>query len=96
MENTDSAAVVDVSMGWSDIGNWDALYGERAEAKDANVIIGPGEIIGASGTMIDSDGPHVTVVGADNLVIVVDKDDIMVASRDAAQQVSQASRCKAQ
>ena len=31
----------------------------------------PGEIIGASGTMIDSDGPHVTVVGADNLVIVV-------------------------
>lgn len=96
MESTDSAAVVDVSMGWSDIGNWDALYGERAEAKDANVIIGPGEIIGASGTMIDSDGPHVTVVGADNLVIVVDKDDIMVASRDAAQQVSQASRCKAQ
>ena len=96
MENTGCAAMVDVSMGWSDIGNWDALYRERAETSEANVIIGPGEIIGASGTMIDTDGPHVTVVGADNLVIVVDKDDVMVVSRDAAQQVSQASRCKSQ
>ena len=29
MENTDRAAMVDVSMGWSDIGNWDALLLQR-------------------------------------------------------------------
>ena len=96
MENTERAAMVDAAMGWSDIGNWDALLQKRDADDAANVIIGHGEIIGASGTMIDSDGPHVTVVGADNIVVVVDGDDILVTARDAVQRVGEASRCKAQ
>lgn len=94
MENTDRAAMVDVSMGWSDIGNWDALYAERKAGADSNVIIGPGEIIGAQGSMIDSDGPHVTLIGADDVVIVVDGDDVLVTARSAVQRVGEASRCK--
>lgn len=96
MENTERAAMVDAAMGWSDIGNWDALLQKRDADDAANVVLGNGEIIGASGTMIDSDGPHVTVVGADNIVVVVDGDDILVTARDAVQRVGEASRCKAQ
>ncbi len=93
MENTQRAAMVDVSMGWSDIGNWDALVEQRGSGTQDNVVVGPGEIIGSSGTMIDSDGPHVTVVGADNIVVVVDGDDVLVVSRDAVQRVGEAKRC---
>ncbi|MDG5750979.1 sugar phosphate nucleotidyltransferase [Qipengyuania sp. XHP0211] len=96
MENTERAAMVDATMGWSDIGNWDALLQKRGTDDAANVVIGNGEIIGATGTMIDSDGPHVTVVGADNLVVVVDGDDILVTARGAVQRVGEASRCKTQ
>lgn len=96
MENTDRAAMVDVSMGWSDIGNWDALMSKRSADGDGNVVLGSGEIIGASGTMIDTDGPHVTVVGASDTVVVVDGEDILVASRSAVQRVGEASRCKSQ
>lgn len=96
MENTDRAAVVDVSMGWSDIGNWGALFEERKQPGNENVIVGPGEIIGASGAMIDSDGAHVTLIGADNIVVVIDGDDVLVTSRDAAQRVAEAKRCKSQ
>jgi len=96
MENTDSAAMVDVSMGWSDIGNWDALFSERKSAAEPNVIVGPGEIIGATGSMIDTDGPHVTLVGADDTVVVVDGNDILVVARKAVQRVGEASRCKNQ
>ena len=96
MENTDRAAMVDVSMGWSDIGNWDALLHQRKTADDDNVIVGPGEIIGAQGAMIDSDGPHVTLIGADNIVVVVDGEDILVTNRNAVQRVGEASRCKNQ
>lgn len=96
MENTERAAMVDAAMGWSDIGNWDALLQKREADDAANVVIGNGEIIGASGTMIDSDGPHVTVVGADNIVVVVDGEDILVTTRAAVQRVGEASRCRAQ
>jgi mannose-1-phosphate guanylyltransferase/mannose-6-phosphate isomerase len=96
MENTDRAAMVDVSMGWSDIGNWDALFQKRISPSQENVIAGPGEIIGARGSMIDSDGPHVTLVGADDIVVVVNGDDVLVAARSAVQRVGEASRCKKQ
>ncbi|WP_421991855.1 mannose-1-phosphate guanylyltransferase [Qipengyuania sp.] len=96
MENTDHAAMVDVSMGWSDIGNWDALFRERQLPSDDNVIVGPGEVIGATGVMIDSDGPHVTLIGANDLIVVVDGEDILVTARSAVQRVGEASRCKDQ
>lgn len=94
MENTRRAAMVDASMGWSDIGNWDALLHEREKDENGNVIMGPGEVIGASGSMIDSDGPHVTILGADNLVVVVDGNDVLVTARSAVQRVGEVSRCK--
>lgn len=96
MENTERAAMVDVSMGWSDIGNWDALLAQRERDANDNAIIGPGEILGAKGTMIDSDGPHVTVIGVDDVVVVIDGEDVLVTARDAVQRVGDASRCKSQ
>ena len=96
MENTERAAMVDVSMGWSDIGNWDALLSQREQDAANNAIVGPGEILGAKGTMIDSDGPHVTVIGVDDVVVVVDGEDVLVTARSAVQRVGDASRCKNQ
>ncbi len=94
MENTTRAAMVDVSMGWSDIGNWDALLRQRGSDASGNVIVGNGQVIAASGAMIDTDGPHVTVIGADNIVVVVDGDDILVTSRSSAQRIAEADRCR--
>lgn len=96
MENTNRAAMVDATFGWSDIGNWNAIYDHRKPADGANVIAGQGEIIDSQGTMIDSDGPFVTVVGVSDVVVVVDGDDVLVASRDAAQQVGNARRSRHQ
>ena len=94
MENTDRAAMVDVAMGWSDIGSWDSIYSLRASDDAENIIVGTGEIIDATGSMIDSDKAFVTIVGADNIVVVVDGEDILVADRNTAQKVGMASRIK--
>lgn len=94
MENTARAAMIAASMGWSDIGNWDALLRQRNPDVRGNVIVGNGEIIGATGSMIDTDGPHVTIVGADGIVVVVDGDDILVTARESAQRVAEASKCR--
>ncbi|MGD8353686.1 MAG: mannose-1-phosphate guanylyltransferase, partial [Pseudomonadota bacterium] len=40
MEKTDRAAVIPVSMGWSDLGSWDSLYEMREKDASGNVMSG--------------------------------------------------------
>ncbi|MEL7729940.1 mannose-1-phosphate guanylyltransferase [Citromicrobium bathyomarinum] len=82
MENTTRAAMVPVSMGWSDIGNWDALREARGGAST-----GPHELRDCTNVMVDSDGPRVCVVGMEDVIVVVDGDDILVTSARRAQDV---------
>ncbi len=92
MENTARAAVVAANMGWSDIGNWEALRDARlrdAQMRDAdgNVRLGPGELVACRNVMVDSDGPTVSVIGLEDVVIVVDGNDILVTTTAGAQKV---------
>lgn len=96
MENTQSAAVVAADMGWSDIGNWEALREARDRDESGNSIAGNGELIDCSNVMIDSDGPRVSVIGLDDVVVVVDGDEVLVVSATGAQQVGKLSGAKSQ
>lgn len=87
MENTARAAVVAADMGWSDIGNWDALKDARTADADGNILRGPGELVDCRNVMADSDGPNVSVIGLENVVVVVDGNDILVTSTQGAQKV---------
>ncbi len=82
MENTAWAAMVSVSMGWSDIGNWDALREARGSQSR-----GPHELRNCTDAMVDSDGPRVTIVGMDDIIVVVDGDDILVTNSKGSQDV---------
>ncbi|WP_369024976.1 mannose-1-phosphate guanylyltransferase [Qipengyuania sp. RANM35] len=94
MENTDRAAMVEASMGWSDIGNWDALAARRIADDAGNVVVGDGEIVDGTGSMIDTDGPYVAVIGLDDVVVVVDRDSILVTSRSKVQRVGEIGKKK--
>lgn len=87
MENTDRAAMVPVKMGWSDIGNWDALRETRKRDDAGNTIVGKAELIDCRNVMVESDGPHVSAIGLDDIIIVVDGDDVLVTTADGAQKV---------
>ena len=87
MENTDRAALVMGDMGWSDVGNWQALYGMREKDLDGNAVRGPATLVGCRNVLVDSDGPNVHVIGLDGVVVVVDGDDILVTSADNAAEV---------
>lgn len=91
MENTSSAAVVPADMGWSDIGNWQALRDARVGDADGNRTIGPAELVGCRNVLVDSDGPHVSAIGLEDVVIVVDGDNILVTTSAGAQQVGKLS-----
>lgn len=91
MENTDHAAVIAADMGWSDIGNWDALMAARKTDAQGNVNEPTARLLGCSGVMALSDGPRVSAVGLDNIIIVVEGDEVLVVARDAVQQVADLS-----
>jgi mannose-1-phosphate guanylyltransferase/mannose-1-phosphate guanylyltransferase/mannose-6-phosphate isomerase len=87
MENTARAAMVPVAMGWSDIGNWQALHAARQSDGDGNCVTGPAELVDCRNVLVDSDGPRVSVIGLEGVIVIVDGDEIMITSADGVQKV---------
>ena len=48
---------------------------------------GPAELIDCRNVMVDSDGPRVSVIGLEGVIVVVDKGEVLVTSSHGAQQV---------
>lgn len=92
MENTDRAAMVEADMQWSDIGNWQALHQALDRDEHGNAVQvggGPGraELVECRNVLVSSDGPRVSVIGATDLVVVVDGDEVLVTTLDGAHRV---------
>ena len=87
MENTARAAMVPADMGWSDIGNWQALHEARLGDADGNVVSGPAELVDCRNVLVDSDGPRVSVIGLEGVIVVVDGDEVLVTTAEGAQKV---------
>ena len=87
MENTARAAMVPAVMGWSDIGNWDALLDARNCDAAGNTVRGPAELVDCRNVLIETDGPRVSAIGLDDVVIVVDGGEVLVTTRAGAQLV---------
>jgi len=88
MENTRSAAMVPVEMGWSDIGNWAALADALAGTadQDGNVARGgPVDLAGCRGVLAVTDGPRISAVGLEDVCIIVSQSEVLVTTRDGAQ-----------
>ncbi len=91
MEKTSRAAVVRASMGWSDIGNWQALHAARPQDANGNTLAGAGagraELVDCQNVMVESDGLRVSVIGLRDVIVVVDGDEVMVTSAEGVQKV---------
>lgn len=89
MENTERAAMVPAVMNWSDIGNWHALHEALERDASGNSVRGTGtvEMVDCRNVLIDSDGPRVSVIGLEDVIVVVDGNDIMITSVAGVQKV---------
>jgi mannose-1-phosphate guanylyltransferase/mannose-6-phosphate isomerase len=87
MEKTARAAMVPVSMGWSDIGNWQALRDAREGDADGNRIRGKAELVDCRNVLAESDGPRISVIGLEDVAVIVDGDDVLVTTMEGAQKV---------
>ncbi len=87
MEKTDSAVVVPMSAGWSDIGAWSSLW--EVSDKDCQQNVLRGDVIAEQSKRCYINAPDrlVAAVGLEDLIIVDTKDSILVAHRDSVQDV---------
>jgi Mannose-1-phosphate guanylyltransferase len=93
MENTQRAAMVPADMNWSDIGNWHALHDALDRDENGNSVKSKAttELVDCRNVLVDSDGPRVSVIGLEDVIVVVDGDDIMITSVAGVQKVGKLS-----
>ncbi|MXO57909.1 mannose-1-phosphate guanylyltransferase [Pontixanthobacter gangjinensis] len=96
MEGTDRAAMVPVNMGWSDIGNWEALRDARARDADGNSVTGKAELVDCRNVLVESNGPRVSAIGLEDIIIIVDGDEVLVTSSAGAQKTGTLEGAKSQ
>ena len=87
MERTERAAVVPASIGWSDIGSWDALWDAAERDAAGNAAVGPVELLDSEGCYVRSEGTLTAAVGLKDMVVVTTDDAVLVAPRARAQDV---------
>lgn len=89
MEKTGSAAMLPVDMNWSDIGNWEALQAALDLDERGNVSRGGGdvELVDCKRVMVDNDGLRVSIIGLEDVIVVVDGKDVMITAATGVQKV---------
>jgi mannose-1-phosphate guanylyltransferase len=81
-------AVVPVSMGWSDVGSWDALHAISDCDAEGNAQFGDVVLVETRRSLIRAGaGKRIALVGIDDLIVVADGDDILILPRGRSQDV---------
>ncbi|MFS9588475.1 mannose-1-phosphate guanyltransferase, partial [Enterobacter hormaechei] len=87
MERTADAVVVPMDAGWSDVGSWSSLWDVSDKTREGNVCSGDVIALNSGNNLILSDTSLIATVGVHNLVIVQTKDAVLIADRNAVQDV---------
>ncbi len=89
MEHTTRAAIVPVTMGWSDLGSWDALWDMGDKDSRGNVLAGNVVAEATDNCYLRSEAGLVAAIGVEDLVVVATDDAVMVAPKGRTQEVKQ-------
>ena len=83
-ELTDKAVVIAADIGWSDVGNYDALWDAAPKDAAGNALQGPAVLAAETeACLVLSDGPAVVLCGVRDLAVIVENGVVLVTRRDA-------------
>jgi mannose-1-phosphate guanylyltransferase/mannose-6-phosphate isomerase len=88
MEKSEKVAVVPADIGWNDLGSFEAFYQLSPKDERGNVSNEDGVLIDAACNLVYSEpGKLVATVGVEDLIIVDNRDALLVCHKDQAQKV---------
>lgn len=91
IERSEQVACVPVTMGWSDVGSWDALHNIAAKDDAGNASDAFVTLIEARNCLVRSDGPRISLLGVEDLIVVATRDQVLVVPRGKSQLVRKAA-----
>jgi mannose-1-phosphate guanylyltransferase len=89
MEKAKNVYVIKADLKWSDLGSWDEVYRLRKKDKSGNAVIGESFIKDSHNNLIMSPKGFVSVIGADDLIVIDTKDGLLICKRDRTQEVKE-------
>ena len=89
MEKAAGCAVVPLDTEWSDIGAWSALWKERDQDSDGNVIQGDVYAHSTKNALLIAQHRLLATVGMEDVIVVETGDAVLVARKDRAQDVKE-------
>ncbi len=98
MERAANLCVVPFAAGWSDLGDWDAIWREGQRDEAGLVTYGSVTAMGCTDSLLRSEveGVELVAIGLTDMVVVAMGDVILVADRSRVQEVKDAvARLKA-
>jgi mannose-1-phosphate guanylyltransferase / mannose-6-phosphate isomerase len=92
MERSPNLMVMPFAAGWSDLGDWEAVWREATPDAAGNVAHGDVLAMDCTGTLLRAEAESVTLVGIGltDIIAIAMPDAVLVAHKSQAQQVKQA------
>ncbi len=94
MEKDDRVAVVPVAMGWSDLGCWHTIHALAEKDAADNAVTGDAFLHDSRGNLVRAGGRRVSILGMDNIAVIVDGDDILILPLERSQEVRAAAKAR--
>jgi len=87
LEQADTAAVIAGHFGWSDVGDWSAVWQLSEKGAGGNVVQGRGYVLDGANNLVRSEDAVVAVVGLDDIAVIATRDAILVTPKAKADKV---------
>ena len=88
-EKAEQVAVVPVSMGWSDLGNWESIYQKQQKNAENNVIHGTVVTEDTHNSLLWTEHGLLATLGVSNIAIIQTADATLVCDRSRAEDIKQ-------
>lgn len=90
MEKSQKVAIVPMNVKWTDLGSFDAFYEQFAKDENDNVVFDGDILIDSANNLLYTDKDKaVAIVGVNDLIIVDEKDALLICKKDHSQKVKE-------
>lgn len=87
MEKAGRVAVAPVSMNWSDVGSWDALWELGPHDAAGNLVVGQAIALDSRDCLVRAENVRVGISGLNDIIVVATDRNVLVLRRGHAQEV---------
>ena len=91
MEKIDNVIAMPLDVGWSDLGNWGAVWAKQKKASKGVVINGNASAINCENVLLRSEHSEQELIGVglSNIIAITMQDAVLVADRSSVEQVKE-------